>query len=355
VFDQVIAPSHEADWVRLSRTKSGTLFRKHILNKGPLIHPKTGAQIVVDDAFVARLRRNFDAKVCDIVQVPLANDQNQHSEDPLRNLGEVVGIEEEGDKVYALLDIRRSDAVSAMGKTILGASAMMHLDYKDTRTGKGVGPTLLHVCATNRPYVIGLEDYQEVVAATAEGTAETVLLTAATKEQSDMMTLDEMIAALKADHGIDLPDLQRRAEANDEIVTKLSGLLGEGSNLLALSNGEGVSSDEIIGAIAQIATDNVALTARLDEMETAAARSAAEVRVNELIGEGRILPSKRDASIELLLTNPVLFDSIVPEQPLVALSQEHGYTPLDPSPGDEIEAAIARYTDSATSAGLIRS
>jgi hypothetical protein len=55
----VIAPSPLADWtavdpdtVELARTKMGTLYRKHILNRGELIHPLTGTKINIDDAFV---------------------------------------------------------------------------------------------------------------------------------------------------------------------------------------------------------------------------------------------------------------------------------------------------------------
>ena len=79
-----------------------------------------------------------------------------------------MDIQREGDKVYTLLDIRDPAAAEKMGKTLLGASAFLHMDYTDTRTNKKVGPTLLHTCVTNRPYVTDLDDYEEVVAATAD-------------------------------------------------------------------------------------------------------------------------------------------------------------------------------------------
>src|SRR3954468_19743165 len=79
--------------IELSRKSSGTLFRKHILNVGKdLIHPAVG-RLHIDEEFVNTLRTNFANKACDIVQVPLANDKNQHVEDPDRNVGEVVDIE----------------------------------------------------------------------------------------------------------------------------------------------------------------------------------------------------------------------------------------------------------------------
>jgi ribosomal protein L14 len=109
-----IYPSSEADYLPLSRTRSGRLYRKHILTKGNLRHPATKKDVAIDDQFVSHLIENFNAKVCDIVQVPLAGAQNEHTEDPTRNIGEVVGLELSGDKVYALIvrtrkEMRRKD------------------------------------------------------------------------------------------------------------------------------------------------------------------------------------------------------------------------------------------------------
>jgi hypothetical protein len=115
------------------------------------------------------LKRNFDTRAAtDIVQVPLANDKNEHTENPSRNIGVVTGLEREGSKVYALIDARDAEAAGKLGKTLLGASAMLHLNATDNRTGGKVGPALYHVAVTNRPYVVDLEPYAEVVAATAE-------------------------------------------------------------------------------------------------------------------------------------------------------------------------------------------
>src|SRR3954454_24182072 len=84
----------------LARTRKvqGKLFEKHILNLGPLLHPKTGGTINIDDAFVRSMQDNFARGVCDIVQVPLANDKNEHVETASANLGEVVGIKQREGK-----------------------------------------------------------------------------------------------------------------------------------------------------------------------------------------------------------------------------------------------------------------
>jgi hypothetical protein len=62
--------------------------------------------------------------------------------------------------VFALLDIdRRADA---LGRTLLGCSASLHVDFIDLGTCTRVGPTLLHLLTTNRPHIIGLDEYEEL-------------------------------------------------------------------------------------------------------------------------------------------------------------------------------------------------
>lgn len=348
--DFVIVPSDGEGYVELSRTKSGRLFRKHILNKGKLHHPgMPGVEIDVDDKFVATLTKNFQDGVCDIVQVPVANDKNEHTEDPTRNIGEVIGIEEKDNKVYALIDVRDTSSADKLGKTMLGASAMMHLNYTNTKTGKKVGPTLLHTCVTNRPYVTGLEDYEEIVAATADNSGEAVLLTGPTlKENDDMQTLDEMLETLKDEHGIDVLDLQSKVKEG-EAAAKLSNTLAEAltaSGVVKLSAGEAVGNDQIINAVSEMATGYVAMSNRIAEVE----KAATEAKVDALVTEGRITPAHRDAMVELSQKDPELFEKLVPAEPVVKLSNESG-TGEAPGASDDaatnVDESIKKYLEMA--------
>lgn len=342
------APGSEG-FVELSRSASGRVFEKHILSYGTLLYPGVkGGKVKVDDAFVNALFRNFNNKVCDIVQVPVAGKSNEHTEDPLRNIGEVIGLTKRNGKIYARIDARDKDAADRLGKTLLGASAMLSMNYTDTRTGQKVGPTLLHVAVTNRPYIVDLEGYEEVLAATAvDGMSDAVVLTATTTE--DKMDLDQMLAELKADHGIDVPALQQRAALVDSAVSLTNAVrdtLVE-QDMLTLSNTDDeVSADTLVAAIKGAGEKIVALTAEIEETKSEAAKKDAEAHVDEMIRAGRILPANKDAQVTLLLTNPDLFDALLPEKPLIALSQEQGGEPTDPTPAEEVDAEIARLTNS---------
>ncbi len=227
----------------MTRPKHPYLRGGSRLSTGPLIHPRTGKVIQIDDAFVRTLQKNFDDKVCDIVQVPIADKTNAHTEDPLRNAGRVVGLEREGNKVYAVMDIADPAVADKLGKTLLGASAMLHLDYTDTRTGARVGPTLLHSLVTNRPYCLGLEDYQEVVAATAEAydvlgdgsvLAPDVLMLAAPSEESLMLASPQDYENLERPgpqpdyrrHSMSMPDdeIQRLGMAAERLSRHNGGM-----------------------------------------------------------------------------------------------------------------------------------
>jgi len=346
-------------FVELARTKSGRLFRKHILTKGPLIHPETGETIDVNDDFVGKLKANFSNGVCDIVQTPLADDANKHSEAPDRNIGEIIGIEDDPEtgKVYAIMDARKM--ADDVGKTLLGASAMMHLDYTDTKTHKKVGPTLLHMAVTNRPYITNLDGYEELVAATAEETGEPVVLLTPpaappTKEKETDMDLAELLAELKDKHNIDVAELQEQAsKAGGEDSAKLTAALSEalsGVGLLKLSNGETASADDIVGAVSELASDNVKLSGRIGSLE----RTNAEQEIDSLVESGHIMPFQRDTMLELRMTNAETFQALVPKEPIVKMSNESGTSDPDQKPAKDIEDAVARYTQMATDNGMIR-
>lgn len=351
-FAIVPQPTGGEGFVRLSRSKQGRIFEKHILNYGPLIYPGVkGGKVDINEAWASRLIKNFNSKVCDIVQVPLAGANNEHTEDPLRNIGEVVGLVTRNNRIYAQIDARDQAAADRLGKTLIGASAMLHLNYTDTRTGQKVGPTLLHVAVTNRPYVVGLDDFEEIIAASAlgrraaDGMDDAVVLTAPT-QQEDKMDLDDLKAELKADHGIDVDALLLSAGVVDSAVA-LSNAVQEAlseNGLLTLSNDE-PSADDLVGAIKTAGEKIVTLSAEVETVRSEKAKSDATSHVESLVRTGHILPANKDAQITLLLTNPDLFDQLLPENPIVRLSnggEEFGTDPADPKPAGDIKSEVER-------------
>lgn len=348
--DQFIvpAPSSADGYVELARSGEykGHHWRKHLLNLGNLIHPKTGQNIPLDDSFYHRLKDNFENQVADIVAVPLANDKNEHVEDPLRNAGEVMGISREGSKVYVDLDIRDPEVHEKLkNRTLLGASAFLSMDYKDTRTGQRVGPTLLHSCITNRPYVTGLDPYEEVIAATADTEDDVDVLVLAPAQEDTGMTKEELLAALRDEHGIDVEALQAQAAeaaGASQLTAALSQALGSSAALSA--DGESLTLSDVVNAVAELHQNNLELSSTVSQLTTE--RAASEI--DGYIAAGRVLPRQRAAFIELALTNRDMLDQLLPEVPVVRLNNLEG-TGGQPQgeqhQSADIDAEIARYAE----------
>lgn len=344
------APRDSEGFIPLTRSQKGRLFKKQILPMdGSFTHPMNKSKkIHVDRAFAETLRQNFRAGVCDIVQVPLANDANQHVEDPLRNIGEVVDVTYDDKGVYAIFDARKH--ADDVGSTLLGASALMHLDYEDTKTGERKGPTLLHMAITNRPYITNLEDFEEIVAASAGGAADTpgaapVVMIPATDTEEDHMDLDQMLAVLKDEHGIDVLSLQERANAgSQELVTALSNVVTDATGKAA----EGVTLKDVTDAVIEMAEERVALSAQVADLvaaNEALALKEATAEVEALIKAGRILPKSKETMIALSRTDRESFEALLPEEAIVALSEDGIQTHDAPAVSEDMQKNIARLAE----------
>lgn len=352
--DLVYLPGDGTDtFVELSRTSTGRLYRKHILSKGPLYYPGIrGGMVNIDDDFLAKLSDNFNRKICPIVQTPIVDENNKHSEDPLRNIGEVIKLEVENGKAYAIIDARKKEYAEELGRTILGASAMLSLDYTDTKTNKKAGPTLLHVALTNRPHLNDLDDFEELLAASADSSNKAVLLSASRPKETTM-DLDEFIEMGRESFEIDIPALQR-AQAEAEGYAKLSNELQSalsGSGILKLS-AEEATSEDLVAAVTNIVETNVALSDKVNTLVEESAKAKAEARIEELVAGGFILPAKRDANLRLLLSNAEQFEDLLPEKPIVALSAEAGKEFKEESHDADVAGEIARLSSFGESEGL---
>lgn len=318
------SPSGEGSgWVALSAPASSSKFkrfRKHILNKGPLIAPDDSV-VDIDDTFVSKLIDNFKSGVVDTVQVPLADDKNRHSEAPDRNIGLVTDIQVEGDKVYAVVEARRH--ADDLGEIILGSSPMIYMDYKDTRTGKRVGPTMAHLCATNRPHVLGLGPYEPILAATASESSDILMLSYPEAE----MTKEELFGELLLKFGIDVAALQESAgaaiadrEAIAEFTNGMREALGS-AGVLELTAGDELSVSDLISAVGDLATQTLELTAQLEGI----AQEKIEAEVDKAISDAYLMPKSKGVAVKLLLSGDREgYESLLTSEPVLKFSAEVG-------------------------------
>lgn len=389
----VVLPHPSGDaYVELSDSKKGKVFRKQILRMNQsFVHPADHSKrIKIDSAFAQKLVDNFKAGVCDIVQFPLVNDKNQHVENPDANLGQVVDLSYDDTGVYADIDVRKNP--ESIGTTVLGASAMMSLDYTDTITGARKGPTLLHVAATNRPYLTNLAPYEAVALSNYD--EEYVMLSpdntdsdSSETESENPMSLEELLAKLKEDFDIDVAALQAAAKVDEESADEtpesktdeakaeeapadeasvepkaeesadeapvepkaeeepaaLSAVSPEDAhNLFAALSAVLTSADPGLVALSKSEDDITIedIASGIVELSNGYKAMAADVEamkhekavgeVEKAVEAGRITPAQKDAMLELRLSNEELFNKIVPSEPLVSLSAQTGVTSHEP-------------------------
>lgn len=373
----IIPAGEDSEYVELTQTKTGTLFRKKILHYGTLIHPKTKKKITIDEGLGKALKSNFETgKGVDMVQTPLADDNNGHSERPDLNKGEVISIELASDGVYTVMDVRDPDIAEDMRKKrIRGSSAYINMNATDTNTGKNVGPVLVHNCITNNPYVKGLGDYEEILAMsdsfneeedsvyifeltddikndkalTTEPDGNTSdndvtvdeVLTQEPMDKEKNMTKEELLKALKEEHGVDVEALEATAKDAEKTASLANQVVDalNNSGALALSNsGETVDSDKVLGAVVELAKDHVELSNKVESLEL----SAAQAEVKRQIKDGYILPKQEKVMTNLFLTDRGSYTDMLLDEPRVELENEVGLTSVE---NDTKEIDVDKYTE----------
>lgn len=351
----VYIPSPTTDFVELARSPKGRMFRKQILRYDTFVHPNDSKmKFTVDEAMADTLIKNFKDGICDIVQIPKVGDDNKHTEDVDRNIGRVIDLTKDTDGLYAVMDVRSDEDADKLGKTLLGASAMLAMDYTDSRTGKRVGPTLLHTAITNRPYITNLDDFEEVIAASADTSVEEPVLLLAGKDiegEQEMPTKEEMIASLKDEYGIDVEALQTEATSDrtEELVSALSGVLKEAgvvafSGQTAEGEESAITVTDVAEAVVELSQEKIELSAQVADLvkeNKERADAAAVTEVDALVSAGKVLPTQKDVMVKLAREDRETFEALIPEQAIVSLSEE-GVTVHDRPGNEEFDAEVER-------------
>lgn len=166
------------------------------------------------------------------------------------------------------------------------------------------------------------------------------------------MNLEELLAKLKEEHGIDVTALQAVAKEKEEEAAQLSNVLGN-------EEGEELTLANVAEAVVQLAAEKkdletkfeeqaVSLSA-LQEQKDEADKKLAENEIDGYIKAGRILPKQREAMVKLSMTDRETFDTLLPEDAIVSLSEE-GVTTHEDTNSDEDknkQTAVERYLEMA--------
>lgn len=342
--------------LRDAPTKVGKgIYRKRILRYGAWNHKSApGGVLKVDRAYGDALAANFAGQVLDGVKIVKGHPASEAEALSLA-AGDILGVEATDDGVYAILQPSADAAAAIDAGDIVGCSAGILPDYTDHEVGGrgAVGPVLEHLALTNTPYIKGLGAFSPVHL--AEDSPIVVLSLDITDPTNDpegkTMDRTELLAKAK-ELGIDIEALEADAGAKGSLEAELETVKAE---LAKAPKPEAVTEAETTGAekgeaavvaalsealgsaglikLSEGSTPDLKTVVSAVATELAAGRQSREAlalseaghEVDELVRAGRILPAQREAMVKVCLSDHDTFKALVPEKPVVDLS-EHGTT-----------------------------
>lgn len=138
---------------------SGGRYRKQILPLDSINY--RGRKITFDREYLSELVKAFKQQACGSIPFQIANDKNEHTNDPERRRGTVVDLELGEDGLYGIVELDEDGEKLIKKYPDLGVSARIYENY-DRSDGNFFKAALQHVLGTLDPHVTGMKPWQAV-------------------------------------------------------------------------------------------------------------------------------------------------------------------------------------------------
>jgi phage I-like protein len=168
----------------------GTLYKKQIIKFGNYVDPWFPEwPMTLDSEWGDMIKDNFDKKVVGRVAVPAS-----HTDDPEKNRGELLAVENDGEGLNGTLDIRDPQTVQDIENGLIWDDSISFTNNYIDEKGLGHGPVLFHVALVNNPYITGMSGFQALSKAAShirhafsqKHTGSAIVLSKQVKELSSM-------------------------------------------------------------------------------------------------------------------------------------------------------------------------
>lgn len=172
-------------FTRKGATKVGRrVFRKQVLPMRSITYK--GRKIDFNKEYLTDLAEAFKAGAYDQVPFVIANDQNQHNENPENFRGEIKGFELSSDGLDAVVEFTEEGASIVEQNPNLGVSARI-IEGVEKSDGRKFGRAIRHVLGTMDPVVTGLRPWTAIdLAVYTDGEQVVDLTNEAYDEETDM-------------------------------------------------------------------------------------------------------------------------------------------------------------------------
>lgn len=135
---------------------TGTLYKKQIIKFGDYVDPWFPEwPMTLDAEWGTMIKDNFDKKTVGRVPVPAS-----HTDDPEKNRGELLAVEQDEEGLNGTLDIRDPQTVQDIENNLIWDDSISFTNNYIDEKGYGHGPVLFHVALVNNPYITGMSGFQ---------------------------------------------------------------------------------------------------------------------------------------------------------------------------------------------------
>lgn len=327
---------------------TGTLYKKQIIKFGDYVDPWFPEwPMTLDAEWGTMIKDNFDKKTVGRVAVPAS-----HTDDPEKNRGEVLHIEQDAEGLNGTLDIRDPQTVQDIENNLIWDDSISFTNNYIDEKGIGHGPVLFHVALVNNPYITGMTGFQALSKAvnhvrfafSQKHNGSAIVLSKKVKELSNMKPIKnekefdvevnyqdaegkDIKVTVKPGEEIEVPEATEEAvkqqiesaeapivEETDEEKTAREAQEAEDAeaakgDVTTTPPADTTVDNDDKGGEAVTTTDNPENTAaadlsKADRAELEALRTEkAETMFSKLVDEGKVVPAQKEAIIGLAKTS----------------------------------------------------
>lgn len=135
---------------------TGKVYQKQIIKFGDYVDPWfPDWPMTLDSEWGDRIVENFNKGVVGRVPVPAS-----HTDDPEKNRGELINLENDGEGLNGQLDIRDPEMVDRIENGLVWDDSISFTNNYVDEKGIGWGPVLFHVALVNNPYITGMKGFE---------------------------------------------------------------------------------------------------------------------------------------------------------------------------------------------------
>ncbi|KKN74309.1 hypothetical protein LCGC14_0392480 [marine sediment metagenome] len=257
-------------------------FKKEIIRDGTYTHPVHDWTLKVDESRRESWKQSADKMISNgvAIPIPISDNENHHEVTPQNTGGYVVGLENDGESLYAICEMIGEDAIKAVARN--DVSVFIEQGFKDGKK-RSYGEAITHVALTPTPIVPGMDGFIKIAASLSSG------LTHAAAFSYDMPAKDKPDLELsKMD--IELTALQELLDddklTEDNVLDQLGQRLEDDAEKLTAKDTE----------IADLKKDKPAPEPKLKldpDVEDNLVEAGTQ-RLDSLVDQGRITPAVKE-------------------------------------------------------------